>query len=1270
MFCDHTVQKNIGELKSFVNYTNQRENGRVAYHEHQRVSDNLTAQRSTQALIADTPVNCRSVYLLRLNCSGRLVAAAHGDRSVCIYSSSTGQLLLKCIGHEKSPWTLTFHSTQPHLLASGCLGGNVRLWNLDCLGVLGDEKVDHIVEISSVCVWKHAGAIASLAFHPIHPILVAAWTQEVVFYDWVSGRMLSAWRFVSNHSRVRWVKFSPDGTILYTATANPSNIESAYVLKSPDQSVVNSPTKVESKKNLGQPPYLSTDYSIVSVMAKTSEDCAVPRDALLGYLVNCPDSWFQNLGICSVCSVRLCRWAGTLGPKFPAITTDSSLGMSVAQQAAASVTTYVKSSHVQYLLDLTNPNNRSEVCERLCRDANPAAVAIIEDMPVHEFLLSRGNYCQSPRVAISNSGICCGGHACDLVITHRELMRHSLCRPCLSSFWYWASRNVSWWCWSFSTSDEQSLDFPSDDVTKTVSVQSTVSFTKPNITLKPSDIEPPVGICIQCKAKMSLQLQSPPDMSPTYTGSPILSCKSGSEPSKFKESNVSSINEKPSKSLSLMPLAALDLLRSRLSNAHEVTPVTYVAMDLINDVVFSQYIKKLLVSDSDLDPNVPHNLLNSTYNRVEEAAVCASSSSKRRKVDNQSELLSGYCSRESSINITSVLKPSLMDFDANCELLESNLPSTFSACKYHLPQEASDLGAYIRDNPGNNWNYPRPVTVHHTSAIPWIPSSIFPYVQTGASLLRSPRQLTDSSTEPAFENHVPEMAAVSETSINDTNIDSYETDPYEASDRSSMTACCRCGRIVLQTFPVDPQSNISAVVCEKLVYSENRYLTTGSLKTQDGMHSQCSSDSYTHTNINHFSHQSDLPPSDSSPSESACFANRFKNMHYKKFEHTEGSVNSLLHLVDQTGSNSILNSVNRSITEVITGLFVDMGEYGSASSLQDVTHRICRWELSLCSPVYNSPHVSTSPDEHDSSRNTCLPMPTNVAVSYNNNSLVVPHARLFNDSSVCLSSDGRLLAAFVVPQETSCYSSQPQSSLGTLLAVYRLQPEHNRGQCLFARRFTATSPVCVDFSPLGDFLAVGLATTRIPSEPFSVTRLSTQEGFIRYGSSLSSSDHTYFRQPNVKCSCQRQSSVACVFHLQRSKTQKNKVRRSLCDIQNIKHPALLDPVSSRYFEFSSSATEKLDRWHQLLLSAPSGISLNTIVWSANGSILYGTTKGLIVISQGNQSSSISILPLLCTKSHIQSVNDCEIPYGRKHYLNQTLTVTNSTTSIPQSHVVI
>ncbi|CAH8529865.1 unnamed protein product [Heterobilharzia americana] len=1210
MFDIHYFWSGSKELQSLVDYTNRREFGRTAGHEHQRLSDRLTAQRCAKALIADTPVNCRSVYLLRLNCSGELVAAAHGDRSVCIYCVSNGRLLLRCTGHERSPWTLTFHPTQPYLLASGCLGGSVRLWNLDYLAKVGDDKNERVTEMSSVCVWKQTGAIASLSFHPVHSILVAAWTQEVVFYDWVSGRMLSVWRFVSNHSRVRWVKFAPDGTVLYTATANPSSGEPTYVHKSPNKSVFSSPTKVEHTKTSGK---ALMGIGNTSDTTKNMFDTLVPRDALLEYLAKCTDSWFQNLGICSVCSVRLCRWAGTLGPKFPAVTTDIRLGISVAQQAAAAVAATTQPSmfpsHVRELLNLANPNHCSEVFERLCRDANPAAVAIIEDMPVREFLLSRGNYCEFPNVAVPNGGICCGGHACDLVITHRELMRHSLCRPCLSSFWHWASKHVAWWRWSFPSSAEQPLNSTSTDSNKMRTSQSMKSGTFK----KSADVMPPVGICIRCRAKMSMQLQLPSNVLSSH--SPPNTSSHGISLVPFESSNctVSSLSEMPSKSHLLVPLAALDLLRSRLSNAHEVTPITYVATDLINDYLLSQHIKNLLNTSVHSAEGLRNSKI--SCSEVEHNTVCVSSASKRRKVDGRPthiQFLLNHSGEYSSLNNHLNLRLLDSDSDATCKLLESNnLPSTSEASEPCLPQEASDFGTYIRDNPDNNWNHPCPVTVNRASSISSrTPSLIFPYVQTGASLLRSPRHFTSSSSKVVLTNY----GLRASTSICDTDYD-------EANDRSSMTACCRCGHIVLQTFPVDPHSNMSAVVCEKLVCSENQCMSTGSLTNRSGtIYSQFSADSGISSATP--SHQSSLQsnvsfslPHSFGP---APLSNYCRRVQAGMSESATRSLSGTFNLTDNTGT--ILNAVNRSITEVITGLFVDMGEYGSASSLQDVTYRICRWELSLCSPTHSISQGYTVSGrnheafgEYDGTDAACLPMPTNVAVSYNNNSLVVPHAH------------GRLLAAFVIPQETShCALQSSQSSstvLRTLLAVYRLQPEHNRGQCLFAHNFTSMSPVCLDFSPLGDYLAVGFATTRIPSESYpSMRQSTTNRDLISYGDSVSVSESQSPVQSSSKCSCQKQTSVACVFHLQRSKTHENgHVRRCLRDIRNIKHPALSEPMSSRYFE-NSNTSEKLDRWHRLLLSAPNGLSLNTIVWNANGSILYGTTKGLIVISHAHRFS--------------------------------------------------
>ncbi|THD19484.1 hypothetical protein D915_009577 [Fasciola hepatica] len=261
-------------------------------------------------VIAATPSDCGATYLLRLNPDNKLPAAAHGDLSVAVHCAATGAILAKYVGHERSPWTLAFHPRQPHLPASGCLGGNIWLWNLECLANVDSGAQTETQQVLSTSVWKHSGAIASLAFHPTHPIYAAAWSQEVVFYDWVSGRKLSVWRFVSNHSLVQWVLFSPDGSLLYTATANPSAVH--HQLTDNQEILSRGPNSGLSGSHNTKSDRSAKEYNATAV--QTTE---VPRDAPLWFLVSRPDSRFQQLGICSVCSVRFCRWAGTLGPEFP-----------------------------------------------------------------------------------------------------------------------------------------------------------------------------------------------------------------------------------------------------------------------------------------------------------------------------------------------------------------------------------------------------------------------------------------------------------------------------------------------------------------------------------------------------------------------------------------------------------------------------------------------------------------------------------------------------------------------------------------------------------------------------------------------------------------------------------------------------------------------------------------------------------------------------------------------------------------------------------------
>ncbi|TGZ75772.1 hypothetical protein CRM22_000194 [Opisthorchis felineus] len=936
---------------------------------------------------------------------------------------------------------------------------------------------------------------------------------------------------------------------------------------------------------------------------------------LLEFLVSQSDSWFQRLGVCITCSVRLCRWAGTLRREFPSTTVDVRRGLYVARRVAdlAGTTMRLAGAPISRLIqELSSlPGSRSDVSERILLDVNPAAVAIIEDMPVREFLLSRGRYCSTPSI-VADSGLCCGGHACDLVLTHRELMRHSICRICLAAFWRWASRFVNWWCWSRKSDDspmqpELGMELSDREHSQTGS-----------ITYTESDSDEPVqspnhsaGICIQCRARMgSHQKQATEDRS----------CQVAS--------NIPDL-ETSSTARHSLPLAALDLLRSRLSNANEVTPVTYMASDLIVEGKLANYIRQTLNAPAPTTLSFMH--MPALIVRLLQHATLAHSENlidspklKRRKLN------------EDTISISPSVGVS--DPQSRCSASGADPGKTVHGVR-DLTQEAAELARLLsRSTADTSWNRPRPVRlVKQLQQVDSFPTSqLFPYVTLGSQLLRPTSSTTACSQPPPH----PSSESTSDGECKFGSVESRAvdilTDIVPTTDSVSLTACCRCGRIVPQTFPIDPQSSLSAVVCEQLVLSD------------DHCHS-AARDTYAL----------------SKPREWASTLSNVTSMPCRRIEHAlprpahtvqsgEGGLsvpngnstsstqrsNSVMYLINRTNADSMLNAVHRSINQVIAGLFVDMGEHGSATCLQDTTYRVCCWELNLCGPVcHSSPDCSPLNRRTDGrpNRGPVPPMPANVAVSYNTNSLVIPHVRLFNDSSICLSPDGRMLAAFVIPSATRNERTGSQSvtdrfstSTDTLLAVYRLQPKQHRGHCLFARRFTTTSPVCLDFSPLGDYLAVGMATTRLPSVPLpssSLRRLSANvssaHGELPSVGGLEDLDGLESTAPSLVPL--RHTSVAQIFRLDRQlqridnqEKPRTLVTWTLKEVASVIHPMLLNPVScSRKFAKSghsvSTTPDSLDRWHRLLLSASTGISLNTIVWNPNGGLFYGTTKGLVVL---------------------------------------------------------
>ncbi|KAH9282479.1 hypothetical protein ECG_03817 [Echinococcus granulosus] len=263
-----------------------------------------------------------------------------------------------------------------------------------------------IVKPSST--WERLGAITSLAFHPYRSILTVAWAQEIAFLDFKEDRVLSVWRFASDGSGVRWVHFNPDGSIFYTASSNHRPLESNCLRLPPISNTIE----------------FSPLHGIPGI-----NPAKILRE------------WYEGHGICHTCSLRLCVWAAGLvaDSSFPHRRVPLS-------EAVDRILTDVA---------LTVPNGSAKVEDIMAlrrEDPSPNAVVVIEDFPSSEWFLSKGPcnvYCS----AAQPSMMCCLGHIGDLFLTHRDLMRYSLCRRCLQKFWRWAndSNRVQWFTWTQSS---------------------------------------------------------------------------------------------------------------------------------------------------------------------------------------------------------------------------------------------------------------------------------------------------------------------------------------------------------------------------------------------------------------------------------------------------------------------------------------------------------------------------------------------------------------------------------------------------------------------------------------------------------------------------------------------------------------------------------------------------------------------------------------------------------------------------------------------------
>ncbi|XP_022250161.1 uncharacterized protein LOC106466453 [Limulus polyphemus] len=177
-----------------------------AHHVLQVVAEDKAATSEQEEMHCKLPSSVRSTFLTAFSPDGTKVASTHGDHKIYMCDVKTGRLVHVLEGHPRTPWCLAFHPSSNEILASGCLGGEVRVWDLHG----GSE----------VWVADQNTVITSLAFHPLDRVLVIATFNKIHFWDWSRPVPFATCITSSDREKVRFVKFNPLGTKLITGISN------------------------------------------------------------------------------------------------------------------------------------------------------------------------------------------------------------------------------------------------------------------------------------------------------------------------------------------------------------------------------------------------------------------------------------------------------------------------------------------------------------------------------------------------------------------------------------------------------------------------------------------------------------------------------------------------------------------------------------------------------------------------------------------------------------------------------------------------------------------------------------------------------------------------------------------------------------------------------------------------------------------------------------------------------------------------------------------
>ena len=155
----------------------------------------------------------KSTIAIAMASDGSTFATTHGDHTIKIFDYYTRKQIRILEGHPRTPWTVKYHPTDSNIVASGCIGFVVKVWDISTGKVLNTQVYE--------------STVFSLSFHPSGNYIAVAAGKNVHTWNWLENPNTAANygrnnRTIVHHRNIRAVLFHPNGEHILCAASDAS----------------------------------------------------------------------------------------------------------------------------------------------------------------------------------------------------------------------------------------------------------------------------------------------------------------------------------------------------------------------------------------------------------------------------------------------------------------------------------------------------------------------------------------------------------------------------------------------------------------------------------------------------------------------------------------------------------------------------------------------------------------------------------------------------------------------------------------------------------------------------------------------------------------------------------------------------------------------------------------------------------------------------------------------------------------------------------------